>query len=155
MNKIRLTMGYIMNKKKVIAWGMLIFWMSVIFFMSNQPGEVSTSQSDLVLKLFSLIGINLNQYFGELATLVIRKGAHFTEYLILFILAYRVIRFYVDRENIKWYAIAVVFLYACSDEMHQYFIPGRGPAFKDVMVDTSGGLLGVIISSLYEKRVKN
>lgn len=146
-------MGYDMNKKKVIAWGMLLFWMCVIFFMSHQPGEVSTSQSDLVLKLFSLIGINLNQYFGELATLVIRKGAHFTEYLILFILAYRVIRFYVKREYIKWYAIAVVFLYACSDEIHQYFIPGRGPAFKDVMVDTSGGLLGVIISSMYEKRM--
>ena len=143
-----------MINKKIINWSMLIGWMIFIFYMSNQPGTISSNQSELVLKLFSLIGINLNTYFGELATLIVRKAAHFTEYFILFILAYRVIGFYVKREYIKWYALSIVFLYACSDELHQYFIPGRGPAFKDVLIDTSGGTLGVILSFLYEKRKK-
>lgn len=141
-----------MNKhKKITSWVLLILWMIVIFFMSHQPGEVSSSQSDLVLKAFSLIGIELNDYFGELATFVIRKVAHFSEYMILFLLAYNVTRHYVNERKTRLYLIGFVFLYACTDEFHQYFIPGRVMALKDVLIDTSGGILGYIIITIIEK----
>lgn len=141
-----------MNKnKKIIAWIILIAWISLIFIMSHQPGEISSGQSELVIKIFSLIGIELNDYFGELATLVVRKTAHFSEYMILFLLAYNVTRYYVNNNRARILLIAFVFLYACSDELHQYFIPGRVMAFKDVLIDTSGGVLGYIIATLIEK----
>lgn len=140
-----------MNKnKKMISWIILILWMGIIFFMSHQPGEVSSSQSDLVLKIFQFIGVELNDYFGELATFIIRKAAHFSEYMILFLLAYNVSRYYKNK-NIKLYLIIFVFLYACSDEFHQYFVPGRSMAFKDVLIDTSGGIFGYIIVSFLER----
>lgn len=140
-----------MNKnKKIISWIILILWMGIIFFMSHQPGEVSSSQSDLVLKIFKFIGVELNDYFGELATFIIRKAAHFSEYMILFLLAYNVSRYYKNK-NIKLYLIIFVFLYACSDEFHQYFVPGRSMAFKDVLIDTSGGIFGYIIVSFIER----
>lgn len=141
-----------MNKrKKIISWALLILWMIVIFFMSHQPGEVSSSQSDLVVKIFSLIGIELNDYFGELATFVVRKVAHFSEYMILFLLAYNVTRHYVNERKTRLYLIGFVFLYACTDEFHQYFIPGRAMALKDVLIDTSGGILGYIIVTIIER----
>ena len=140
-----------MNKnKKMISWIILILWMGIIFFMSHQPGEVSSSQSDLVLKLFQFIGVELNDYFGELATFIIRKAAHFSEYMILFLLAYNVSRYY-ENKKINLYLIIFVFLYACSDEFHQYFIPGRSMAFKDVLIDTSGGIFGYIVISFIER----
>ena len=140
-----------MNKnKKMISWIMLIAWMGIIFFMSRQPGEVSSSQSELVLKIFSFLGIELNQYFGELATLVIRKTAHFSEYLILFLFAYNVSRFYFTTKKARLYSIIFVFLYASTDEFHQYFIPGRNMAFKDVLIDTSGGVIGYLIMKIVE-----
>ncbi|MBS5308786.1 MULTISPECIES: VanZ family protein [Clostridium] len=140
-----------MNKnKKMISWIMLIAWMGIIFFMSHQPGEVSSSQSELVLKIFSFLGIELNQYFGELATLVIRKTAHFSEYLILFLFAYNVSRFYFTTKKARLYSIIFVFLYASTDEFHQYFIPGRNMAFKDVLIDTSGGVIGYLIMKIVE-----
>ncbi|MDU6365349.1 MAG: VanZ family protein [Clostridium sp.] len=140
-----------MNKnKKMISWIMLIAWMEIIFFMSHQPGEVSSSQSELVLKIFSFLGIELNQYFGELATLVIRKTAHFSEYLILFLFAYNVSRFYFTTKKARLYSIIFVFLYASTDEFHQYFIPGRNMAFKDVLIDTSGGVIGYLIMKIVE-----
>ena len=37
--------------------------------------------------------------------------------------------------------IAVCFLYGCSDEVHQSFIPGRFPSIGDVAADTAGALL--------------
>ena len=140
-----------MNKnKKMISWIMLIAWMGIIFFMSHQPGEVSSSQSELVLKIFSFLGIELNQYFGELSTFVIRKTAHFSEYLILFLFAYNVSRFYFTTKKARLYSIIFVFLYASTDEFHQYFIPGRNMAFKDVLIDTSGGVIGYLIMKIVE-----
>jgi VanZ family protein len=35
------------------------------------------------------------------------------------------------------------FLIACADETIQRFVPDRGPAFKDVLIDTSGVLVGI------------
>lgn len=140
-----------MNKnKKMISWIMLIAWMGIIFFMSHQPGEVSSSQSELVLKIFSFLGIELNQYFGELATFVIRKTAHFSEYLILFLFVYNVSRFYFTTKKARLYSIIFVFLYASTDEFHQYFISGRNMAFKDVLIDTSGGVIGYLIMKIVE-----
>jgi len=37
------------------------------------------------------------------------------------------------------------FAYAVSDEFHQYFVPGRGPRWGDVMLDSFGAALGIII----------
>lgn len=141
-----------MNKhRKRIYWALLIIWMIIIFLMSHQPGEVSSNQSDLILKIFSLIGIELNDYFGELATFIVRKTAHFSEYMILFFLAYNVLKEYTNSRKVRLILIAFVFLYACTDEFHQYFIPGRSMAFKDVLIDTSGGILGYVIISIIEK----
>ena len=38
----------------------------------------------------------------------------------------------------------ICFLYACSDEFHQCFVPGRTASFKDVLID-SLGFGGVIL----------
>lgn len=138
------------RNKKRIAWGMLLVWMGIIFFMSHQPGEVSSSQSELVLKIFSFFGIELNQYFGELATFIVRKIAHFSEYLILFLFAYNVSKFYFTSKKARLYSLIFVFLYASTDEFHQYFIPGRNMAFKDVLIDTSGGIIGYFIMNIIE-----
>lgn len=139
------------KKSKRVRWILLIGWMAFIFFMSSQNGDQSSEQSSLVVQIFTWLGIDLNSYFGDLATFIIRKGAHVSEYFILFILTYRVVLIYVDRKKAKLYSLVVVFLYACSDEIHQYFVPGRGPAFKDVLIDTSGGVIAGISSIVYEK----
>ena len=137
--------------KKMIAWGLLISWMIIIFLMSHQPGEISSNQSELVLKIFSFIGIELNDYFGELATFIVRKAAHFSEYMILFLLAYNVTRYYINTRKVRLFLIIFVFIYACTDEIHQYFIPGRNMAFKDVLIDTSGGVFGYIIIDIFSR----
>ena len=139
------------RNNKIISWILLIGWMGFIFFMSHQPGNVSSNQSDLVIKLFSLIGIELNNYFGELATFIVRKAAHFSEYCILFLLSYNVFRFYAKNKRDRIYLVLFVLLYATSDELHQAFVPGRGPAIRDVLIDTSGGFFGYIILEAIDK----
>lgn len=142
------------NRKKNIRWSLLIVWMAFIFYMSHQPGEVSSEQSRVVVLIFETLGLDLNSYLGDLATFLVRKTAHFTEYFILFVLAYRVARLYFDKKRAKLYMIIFVFMYACSDEYHQSFIPDRGPSFKDVLIDTSGGIAASICTLIIEK-IKN
>lgn len=143
------------RKNKVISWVILLVWMGIIFFMSHQTGDVSSNQSDLVIKIFEFLGIRLDSYFGELATFIIRKASHFTEYLILFLLLYRVNCLYMGKRNAKLYTLLGVLLYAGSDEIHQYFIPGRAMAFKDVIIDISGGGIAMILTWIYENVKSN
>jgi VanZ family protein len=50
--------------------------------------------------------------------------------------------------------IGLVFLYAGSDELHQLFVLYRTASFADVLLDTLGGVCGVIWMLLYHRRRK-
>ncbi|MBU3202368.1 VanZ family protein [Clostridium estertheticum] len=127
-------------RKKHLNWILVIGWMMVIFIFSSQVGEVSNENNKFVIYVFNLLGLNLNNIFGTLSDFIVRKASHFTEYFILYMLIYRAMN-KSKKVDMKIFiaSILIVFLYACSDEFHQSFVPGRGPAFRDVMVDTCGG----------------
>ena len=46
----------------------------------------------------------------------------------------------------------LVILYACSDEWHQSFTPGRHPSLQDICIDAAGGLLGIAFLYIARKR---
>ncbi|MCB2309411.1 VanZ family protein [Clostridium estertheticum] len=128
-------------RKKHLNWILVIGWMIIIFIFSSQVGEVSNENNKFVIYVFNLLGLNLNNIFGTLSNFIVRKASHFTEYFILYMLIYRAMN-KSKKIDMKIFiaSILIVFLYACSDEFHQSFVPGRGPALRDVMVDTCGGL---------------
>jgi len=72
--------------------------------------------------------------------LVLRKLAHLIEYAVLGALLYRALA----RPGL---AILVGSLYAASDEMHQHFVPGRHAAWYDIVIDTIGVTIGVVVWS--------
>jgi VanZ family protein len=129
--------------------------MVVIFYFSSQPANISDANSDFAIRLLNFMGIDLNSTFGSLSTFIVRKAAHFTEYSILFILLYISIR---EDYNIKmsiFLAVIIVFSYACTDEFHQTFVQGREGRFRDVLIDTSGGIvMSLIICICYHLRKK-
>ena len=133
------------NKRKVIYWSLLVGWMFFIFIMSNQPAKISDSQSLGVLKLFNELGIDINGTFGEFANFVVRKCAHFIEYMILGFFVFNVLMLYYRIKQASIITIVFIFLYACSDEIHQLFVPGREGAMRDVFIDTCGGIVLVAI----------
>lgn len=137
-----------MNKKR-INLAALILWMIVIFVFSQMPGQLSDENSRFVIYIFNLLGLNLNSAFGDFANFIVRKGAHFTEYFILYMLLLNVLREKFNWSKALIYSLAGVFLYACTDEFHQSFVPGRGPAFRDVLIDTSGGLVALTVRYIY------
>lgn len=139
------------NKKYIINLMLVIIWMCFIFYMSNQPAETSDSQSIGIINILSKFRINMNGIFGDIANFVVRKCAHFLEYMILGFLIINLIKEDFKLYHIVLIAIVGVFLYACTDEFHQLFVIGRDGNFRDVIIDTSGGTLSAILFSL--KRV--
>ncbi len=140
-----------MKNKKVMPWLMLVAWMGFIFIMSNTNGTRSSEQSQWVVDVLRFLGINLESFLAELATLIVRKLAHFTEYLILYFLFYKVIYMYFGKGKALLISLMFVFLFSCTDEFHQLFIPGRDGNFKDILIDTSGGMFGLIIICIINK----
>lgn len=113
--------------------------MILIFWFSHQNGEESLKQSNFIFQYL--------KDFLEIFNLDVRKLAHFTIYLILgssYFLGFKAL----DKKS-ALISIILTFLYACTDEFHQSFVPGRGPALKDVFIDTLGGSLGVISLFLF------
>jgi VanZ family protein len=82
----------------------------------------------------------------------IRKCAHFTEYFVLSLLVLRGIRAGRPGTRFAWalLVVAIVLCYASLDEFHQRFVPGRTPAVRDVMIDTTGGAAAQLIVGLVE-----
>ena len=79
------------------------------------------------------------------------KLIHLGEYgLFGFILA----RFFVqmDLKNSYLWAAAVASFYGATDEIHQFYVPGRTMEVYDWIADTFGGLLGSQIYRLWTKK---
>jgi VanZ family protein len=88
-----------------------------------------------------------------------RKVMHLSEYTILCILMINAL-YQSGLRNKKLYLISIFlcFIYACTDEIHQLYRARTGE-FKDVLIDTLGALIGIIIcliiNKIYTKRRNN
>ena len=83
---------------------------------------------------------------------LVRKSAHITEYFILAILTISLLKEYITNYKLIYIlSIFICFIYAITDEIHQYFVVGRTAIFKDVIIDTTGSLLLVIILVIKKK----
>lgn len=140
-------------KKIYLKWILVLTWMIVIFLFSSDPAVVSDEKSGFVLEMLNDLGVDLNSSFGELANFIIRKAAHFTEYFILYLLLFNALKDKYSFRKALIMSLTITFLYACSDEVHQIFVPGREGRFRDVLIDTSGGIFAGLLISIY--RIKN
>lgn len=131
-----------MRSKKTEAWVLCALWMGVIFFMSAMPGEVSGDQSESIVEIILstaevVLGEGIRNLPPKRVEWFVRKGAHMLEYAVLFVLSRRALRLSgVKRPGLC--AMAMCAAYASADEYHQRFVPGRGPAVADVMIDMAG-----------------
>lgn len=138
-----------MKRRKFYLYLILtLIWMMVIFGFSAQPGEDSSKMSGFVVDLLGFIFMK-NEFLINSASFIVRKAAHMSEYAILAILLHRLISETTYRANAYPIALIGAFLYACSDEFHQLFIPGRAGLVQDVLIDTCGALLGLCFLSLF------
>ena len=91
---------------------------------------------------------------------IFRKVGHFTEFAVLALLLWRAIRQPKKNDPRPWrwdeagLSLALVFLYAASDELHQVFVVLRTALVSDVVIDTTGGAIGLLLLWLTGKIFK-
>ena len=98
-------------------WAPVVLWAAVIFAFSSVPD----------------LGTGLGTW-----DLTLRKLAHVVEFALLGALLLRAMR-----EELPALALGVA--YAASDELHQHFVEGRLASPLDVLIDTVGVAIGILL----------
>ena len=115
---------------------------NLIFIWGNSllPGEISGAFSDWVKSILMRLfdgGIQASSGRG-----LLRKVAHFTEFAALgMLLAW--LHGMLQKGKLRPFLWGVAA--ASADETIQCFVPDRGPAVKDVCIDSAGVLTGIIL----------
>ena len=125
----------------------------VIFGFSNQDGQTSGGTSRKVArKIVEIFPDTNNKSEQEKENIVenmqpvIRKLAHFSIYTLAGISMMTFMETYsISTRKKVIISLIVGALYATSDEIHQLFIPGRTAAVTDVLIDTFGVAVGILI----------
>lgn len=143
--------------KKIIYSILLISMMALIFMFSNQEAVKSTKISDGLIE--RTIG-NVYKIFDKdvddkklteiksIYAFPIRKLAHVTIYFILGILSILLINEFniIDKKKII-IGFLICLLYSISDEIHQLFVIGRSGEVRDVILDSCGSFIGIVLTN--------
>ena len=134
----------------------LIGTFSTIFGFSNQnsktSGGISQKVTDILVKYIPAIQNAEEPQKQEMidrTESVVRKIAHFSIYTLVGILLMGLMSTYKLKELDRIATSLIIgMIYASTDEIHQAFIPGRGPLITDVILDTLGVITGIFLLML-------
>ena len=135
----------------------------MIFNFSSQNAEESGNLSGgITRKILSKIvfiqskSAKEKQQILETAETIIRKLAHLSIYTLMGLILMSLFYTYNVCEKYRIiYSLIFGILYATSDEIHQYFVPGRSMQITDIMIDTIGVTLGICFIIMINKMKKN
>ncbi len=133
-----------MNRLRFLLPVITVFMIAFIWVHSMMPGDASASESGFLLSL-------VDGVFGEgiITEHIIRKTAHFTEYMLLGIICCADFAAYGK----GGFGYALVSLYICLftavvDESIQLFVVGRSGMLFDVWLDHIGSITGTAVLNI-------
>lgn len=143
------------NTTKRIIFGILILLNCItIFYFSHQVASNSSKQSGTIVEIISSIIPYIKNMqepqktilMKEVITPIVRKLAHFSIYALLGVFTTNFVLTIENKKLSKTSILSLIFclIYAITDEYHQTFIPGRYGDLRDVLIDTSGALVGIL-----------
>jgi VanZ family protein len=112
-------------------WLPLLAWCGLIFYLSSRPN-------------LDLQHVTPWFRYGPIVDYPLRKAAHVGEYAVLAVLARR------GWKPLPAWLFCV--FYAITDEVHQYFVPGRSARVLDVCLDSAAAALPYIAGLLRSPR---
>ena len=129
----------------LLPLGAVLAGLGAVWLFSAQSGALS---SGLSRRALGLIQAELPGVYSLLARwgrpeYLLRKLAHFGEYLLLGLLLYALLRRRFSPVAAAGLALVLAAAFACTDEWHQLSVPGR-----DVLIDSAGAVAGVGLGGL-------
>ena len=149
----------------ILAVILVAFIIANLVFIWVNSAKVATSSNKQSTKLAETIVKKTTKNYNSLpkseqqkkisaTNNKIRSFAHFAEFVPLgFFMLFLMLNLFSDKGRYKLLykcillSLIVCMLSALSDEIHQIFIKGRAFEVKDILVDTSGSLLGIVFGA--------
>ena len=139
------------RRERIIRYAPLVLWIGMILFLSTSQASMSNT-SRFIRPLLEFLFPSASEETLILYHGYIRKLAHLTEYAGLAFWAFRAF----SNSNLKnlrrfWFIFAflLVILIASIDETNQSYLTSRTGSIYDVMLDAAGGLLMIIVLSVW------
>ena len=158
----------------LIHTAITILIMTFIFYQSSLPAILSSEMSGHLERIVAWI---LGKP-SESVTFAVRKAAHVTEFTALGISLFCTVRDFLEwrsgttntampnnrltthsipteRMHMIIFPWVLGMVYAVSDEIHQLFVEGRSCEVRDMLIDSAGVAVGVLISNWLETHRSN
>lgn len=137
--------------------GAAIVWMTAIFFVTQLPYFTGQNTAQVIQKVvvkesnpINYAPNNAPADINEL-NLIVRKITHVIVFGILAFLLFKSLETFRYSYILAW---VLTVLYAISDEWHQSFMPERVAAYQDVLFDSFGAFVVLLISYFIIERKK-
>lgn len=141
---------------RIPLWIAVVLWMALIFsFSMETAAESSESSGGFIRTLLETFDRNFlslpyaDQHAKiESLSYFVRKSAHFCIFGMLGLLVTSAVSTHgLSPKKTAAISLGISALYALSDEVHQYFVPGRACMLRDMLIDTCGAACGVAVIS--------
>ncbi len=134
------------------TWLPVLVWLGVIFVGSTDLMSAERT-SRFIVPFLRWMKPDISLEMLASIHFIVRKFAHLSEYTILALLLLRAAICMSNRKRSililcanVW--VACVFL-AATDEFHQTFVRSRDASVSDIMIDSAGAILGLLIGAIF------
>ena len=146
---------------------MALLWILGIYKLSSMNTKNSNGKSSGIIEIFIEDTLDITNKYGitnshpndekiEKASILLntplRKVMHASVYFVLACIVIFVINYlFYNKKYVLSVIITIVLIILAAgfDEFHQTFVDGRSGSIKDVIIDTIGGVFGILLYSSY------
>jgi VanZ family protein len=135
-------------------WLPLLLWLGVIFLGSTDLMSAEHT-SRFIVPFFRWLKPDISPATLASIHFIVRKCAHVGEYAVLALLLLRAAIFMTNLKRslvVLHVSVWVACLFvAAADEFHQTFVASRGALATDIMIDSCGAILGLLIAAVFAR----
>lgn len=152
------------NFFRILSIILLVCWMGVIFYFSSQTADESSAVSGGLIQVlaekfypeFNELAVEKQQEIVASFQFVARKGAHLAAFSVLGLFSFLTFVSYTTLKfKTRTFLSALVpSVYAVSDEVHQYFVPGRSCELRDFLIDFCGIAISILFCVLFVMTIR-
>ena len=133
-------------------WLPLLLWLGVIFLGSTDLMSAEHT-SRFIVPFLRWLKPGISPETLASIHFIVRKCAHLGEYAVLALLLLRAAIFTTNLKRslaILYVSVWVACLFvATTDEFHQTFVASRSALATDIMIDSGGAILGLLIGAVF------
>lgn len=139
-------------RRKLLSWLPTLLWLCLQALFSTDTFSAEHTGSVLWKLLHAIYpAISAGQF--DAIHFLIRKGAHFSTYGVLGVLAFFSWRATLPGRTswaLRWSALGLLVVLAAGslDEFHQMFVPSRTASPRDVLLDVTGAVCFQIVLAM-------